>query len=461
MHHSYSRGALLPALLLLICGPAQALEYKLTTGFSAERSDNIGRASEDSGLVQKDTVLRPTLRAMVDHEGNNLLISGDYLVEHRIYTEDVFQDRTRWTGRADLRWDALPEYIQFNATNSRTETTEDSLLQDVETNRQVTSVTSLGPTLSIRPRSGDRLSLEYRYSDISQGQVNSGATLLPNAPLVNADSERMNLTLAYELGLTENRKLTASISRDEVEFEQNAPDLEIDIASLLYESKGDALEIAALAGYTTIDRSLGRDKVDGFIGSLNLLWRVTGSGQIEFRASRTINDQSDNVLRGNAGFGQGAVFENTDVNEVFDENSLRLSYSHQWGRNRATLAYNFQNQDFDDDAFVAGQSRDEEESGFSAFYTRRLRPTVDLRLGATLLERDFDARGVTEDYFTADFRLDWQVARTLGLFGGVTYEERDATGTSPLVAQLSFDEFVFFFGFTFDLVNRYQLPNKR
>ena len=461
MNHSYSRGATLPALLLIACAPAQAFEYRLTTLFSAERSDNVGRASEESGLVQNDTILRPTLRAMLDHEANNFLLSADYLVEHRIYTEDVFNDRTRWTGRADLRWDAVPEFLQFNATNSRTEATEDSLLQNVETNRQVTSVTTLGPTLSFRPRPSDRLALEYSYSDISQGQVNSGATIFENDALINADSQRQSLTLSYEIGFTENRTLTAAISRDEVDFEQNAPELEIDTASLMYTAKGDALEIDVLAGYTTIDRTLGRDEVDGFIGRLNLIWHVSGNGEFELRASRSINDQSDDVLRGSAGFGQGAVFENTDVNEVFDENSVRLSYSHEWGRNRATLAYNMQNQDFDDDAFIPGQSRDEEESGFIAFYTRRLRPNVDLRLGASLLERDFDARGVTEDYFTADFRLDWQVARTLGLFGGVNYEDRDASGTSPLVTQLSFDEFVYFVGFSFDLVNRYKLPQKR
>jgi len=461
MHYRYSRGAALSALLLLSCGPAQALEYKLTTLFSAERSNNIGRANDESGLVQNDTVLRPTLRGLLDHETSNLLLSADYLVEHRIYTEDVFDDRTRWTGRADLRWDAVPEFLQFNATNSRTETTEDSLIQNTETNRQVTSVTSLGPKISFRPRASDRLSLEYRYSDISQGQSNSGATILPNDPLINADSERQTLTLAYEIGFTENRSLTAALSRDKVDFAQNAPELEIDTASLLYNSKGDALEVIARAGYTTIDRTLGRDKVDGFIGNLNLIWRVTGSGQIELRASRTINDQSQDVRRGNAEFGQGAVFGNSNINEVFDENNLRLSYTHQWGRNRASLAYNIQNRDFDDEAFIAGQSRDEEENGFSAFYTRRVRPNVDLRLGAGFLERDFDARGVNEDYLTANLRVDWQIARTLGLFGGVRFEERDASGTSPLVNQLSFDEFVYFFGFSFDLVNRYQLPNKR
>lgn len=460
MNNSYSRSAALSALLFA-CGTAQAVEYKLTTGFSTERSDNVGRASEESGLVQKDWIHKPTLRGLLNHESNNVQISADYLVEHRIYTEEVFDDRTRWTGRADLRWDAVPELLQFNATNSRTETTEDSLIQDIETNRQVTSVTSVGPKLFFQPRASDQLSLEYRYSDISQGQVNTGATIDPNVPQINSDSDRQLMAVAYRLGLSENRSLTAEVSRDKVDFKQNAPELEIDTASLLYSSKGDALELDARAGYTTIDRTLGRDKVDGVIGRLNLLWRVSGSGEINVQASRSINDQSDDVLRGNANFAQGAVFENTDVNEVFEENALRVSYTHRWGRNTATLGYNLQNKDFDDSAFAPDQSRDEDESGFTAFYSRRLTPRFDVRFGASILEREFDGRGVDEDYVTADFRLDWQAGRALTLFAGANYEERDATGVSPLVDQLSFDEFVFLFGFSFDLVNRYQLPQQR
>ena len=447
--------------LLLVGGSANAIEYTLTTGFSTERTNNVGRVSDDSGLVQKDWIHRPTLRGIVDHQGNNLQLTGDYLVEHRIYTEDVFDDRTRWTGRADLRWDALPELLQFNVTNSRTETLEDSLIQDVETNRQVTSVTSAGPKLTFRPRTSDELSLEYRYSDISQGQVNTGATIDPNVPQLDSDSERQLFTIAYELGLTENRSITAAVSRDKVDFNQNAPELEIDTASLQYESKGDALELILRGGYTTIDRTLGRDKVDGVIGRLNLMWRVSGSGQFDVTASRNINDQSDDVLRGSAAFGQGAVFENTDVNEVFEEHMLRVGYTHRWGRNTATLSYRLQNQDFEDSAFIDAQSRDEEESGFTLFLARRLTPRIEARFSGSIIERDFEDRGVVEDYLTADFRIDWQVGRSLRLFAGANYEERDARGDSPLVDQLTFDEFVYLFGFNFDLINRSKLPQKR
>ena len=96
MNKRYPQVAGLSALLL-VCGSASAVEYTLTTGFSTERTNNVGRVSDDSGLVQKDWIHRPTLRGMISHEGNSLQLTGDYLVEHRIYTEDVFDDRARWT----------------------------------------------------------------------------------------------------------------------------------------------------------------------------------------------------------------------------------------------------------------------------------------------------------------------------------------------------------------------------
>lgn len=449
MNKSYTRGAVL-ATLVLACGAANAVEYKITAGVSSERTNNVARASDQSGLRQSDWVHRPFLRGLLDHETKKLLLSADYLVEHRIYTEDVFDDRTRWTGQANLRWDAVQDFLQFNASNSRTETTEDSLNQDIESNRQVTTVTSAGPRLFFRPRSSDELSVEYRYSDIGQDETDT-------------DSDRQLLSVAYKLGFTENRSLTAEVSRDKVDFDlSTASELEIDTATLTYASLGDALEIRARGGYTTIDRTLGREEIGGAIGSLDLLWRVTGSGQIELNASRSINDQSDDVLRGNAGFGQGSVFENSNVNEVFEEDIVRLSYTHRWGRNTATLGYSLQLKEFDDDAFALGDSRDEDETGFRANYARRLTPRIDARIGASILKREFDEdRNIDEDNFTADFRLDWRTGRALSLYAGASYENRDASGDLALAQLLSFDEFTFLFGITFDFVDRYKRPQQR
>ena len=131
------------------------------------------------------------------------------------------------------------------------------------------------------------------------------------------------------------------------------------------------------------------------------------------------------------------------------------------GVETATLSYRLQNQDFEDSAFIDAQSRDEEESGFTLFLARRLTPRIEARFSGSIIERDFEDRGVIEDYITADFRIDWQVGRSLRLFAGANYEERDARGDSPLVDQLTFDEFVYLFGFNFDLINRSKLPQKR
>ena len=439
--------------MLLASSPLAAVEYRLTTGVSSEHTDNVGRASDESGLVQDDWIHRPMLRGVIAHQGPKLQLDADYMVEHRIYTEDLFDDRTRFTGRANFRWDAIADVLQIVASNSRTEATEDALGQDIETNRQISSVFSAGPRLVFRPRSSDRLLLEYRFSDVSQNGVQNA---INGQNFQDPDSERQLISAIYELGLTENRTLALELSRDNVEFSRDqAPELDIDTAALNYVSKGDALQVKLRAGYTTIDRSLNRGTVDGAIGNLELQWQVSGSGRFDIRASRSINDQSANVLRGNAGFGQGSVFENTDVNEVFEEDILQATYTHRWGRNEASLGYNLQNKDYDDIAFAIGDSRDEDESGFVASYARRVTPKINLRMSAAILERDFQDRGVDEDYLTADLRIDWRAGRALTLFAGAAYEDRDASGAQADLLGLSFDQFSFQFGFTFDIVDRF------
>lgn len=439
-----TRFGLALAATTLVSAGAHAIEYRLSTGFTTTHTDNIARANSGSGLVQDDWIHTPMVRGVLSHETPNLMVVGDYTVEHRIYTEDVFEDRTRWTGRADLRWDTLRDILQFNVSNSRTESTEDALGQDVENNRQITTVTSLGPKLQFRPRTSDLFSLEYRYSDISQEETDS-------------DSERQRLAAAYELGLTENRALILEVSRDMVDFDRiDSPELEIDTATLTYRTEGDALELEVRGGYTTIDRSLNREKVNGIIGSFELIWRVNGNGQIEVNGSRSINDQSDDVLRGSAEFGQGSVFQNTDVNEVFTEDTLEIAYTHRWGRNRATFGYRFQDQDFEDAAATEVFSRDQDESGFNLLYARRVTPRIDFRAGARFVERDFQERGLIEDFITADVRIDWQAGRRVSLFAGASYDERQGSGDPVVANLLSFDEIRFNFGINIDLLNRTQ-----
>lgn len=268
------------------------------------------------------------------------------------------------------------------------------------------------------------------------------------------------LAAAYALGLSENRTLTLDVSRDMVDFDrEESPELEIDTASLTYASEGDAVDFELRAGYTTIDRSLDRDKVDGVIGSFDITWRVTGNGEFEFTGSRSINDQSDDVLRGSAEFGQGSVFQNTNINEVFTEDTLTASYSHRWGRNRATLGYRFQDQDFEDNAAAEDFSRDQDESGFSLLYARRVTPRIDLRASARFTERDFEDRGLKEDFISTDIRIDWQATRLVNLFASARYEERDGSGIPQVVNALVFDEFRFSFGINIDLLNR--LPRRQ
>ena len=164
--------------------PTAALEYRLGVGYTLETTDNVGRTPDNE---VSDFIHIPQARFSANHVTPQFDIDANYRFQHRIYVEDLFQDRTRLTGSAALSWKALPERLRINVSNSRTEATIQTLQQDIENNRQLTTVTSVGPVLSLRPRPSDRLNLEYRFSDVTEEETAS-------------DSERQLVRFGYVVG---------------------------------------------------------------------------------------------------------------------------------------------------------------------------------------------------------------------------------------------------------------------
>ena len=132
--HSLSPAGVLVGLLCSLPLTASALEYDLSVGHETMRSNNIGRTPD---AEVKDWVHIPRASLDASHDTATLALDDRYRFERRIYTEDLFQDRNRLTGSASLTWDALPDRLQFNVSNHRTEATINTLQQDIENNRQL------------------------------------------------------------------------------------------------------------------------------------------------------------------------------------------------------------------------------------------------------------------------------------------------------------------------------------
>lgn len=419
---------------------SEALEYEFGVGNTTLHTTNVGRTADNE---VNDWVQIPQATLSASHDTGSVELDAAYRFERRIYNEDVFSDRNRLTGSADLLWDALPERIQFFASNTRTEATINSIEQDVEDNRQLVRTTSAGPRILLNPRAGDQFSFEYRYTMVQEDD----STFFGDE--IDADSERNRFSAAYELGISANRSLTLQASREEVDFDDpGTADLDIDNASLTYQSRGDRLEIMATAGYTDISRTQSLNTVNGFVGNLSLTWSLPGGSDLTLSARRNLNDQSQDLQRGTGTFGN-TVVDNSGLNDVFEEDSIGVSYNNKFGRNTLGLAYRYQTQNF------ATADRDEDENRFSARIARQHTPKVSSSLTAQFTRRDFRFANVEDDFLTISGAIDWQANRRLRLAAGARYEDRDSSSVAGIgLSGFSFSEFVASISINFDLVSR-------
>ena len=436
----------IPFCMGLATTSVQALEYEFGIGNTTLHTTNVGRTEDDE---VSDWIQIPNASLVASHDVGDLELDAAYRFERRIYNEDVFDDRNRFTGRANLLWNALPERLQFFATNTRTEATINSIAQNVEDNRQLVRSTSAGPRLLFNPRGGDQFSFEYRYTLVQEDDSNFFGEG------VDADSDRNRFSLAYELGISTNRSLTLQASREEVDFDDpGTADLDIDNASLSYQSRSETLELMATAGYTDISRTQGLASVNGFVGNVSLRWALSGSKDLRINARRNLNDQSQDLQRGTGTFGQPTVVDNSGLNDVFEEDSIGVNYSSRFGRNTFGLAFRYQTQDF------ATVNRDEDENRFSATFSRRHTPTVSSSLSASFTQRDFRFTGIEDDFLNIAGQIDWQATKRLRLALGARYEDRDSPNAdvfitpTPGFSSFSFSEFSANISIDFNLISR-------
>ena len=88
------------------------------------------------------------------------------------------------------------------------------------------------------------------------------------------------------------------------------------------------------------------------------------------------------------------MIDNSELNDVFTEDTIRATYTLRSLRNSLALTYSLQNQDYEDD-FVL---RDEDETSFRAVAERRLTPRITAGASIEFVERNFLNQDVQDDF---------------------------------------------------------------
>ena len=409
-------GAPLLGATLLAAPLSHSLDVDLAASARSDFSNNTARTATNE---TSEWVLQPGLVLGAQHESNQIELEADYTYFRRLYQEDLFDDENAATGKARLLYNAVPGRLQFEAQNTRTETSIRSVAADNPRNRQITGNTQAGPTVRFQVRGKDELQVQYLY-----GQRTSDRT--------DSDATSHTAVVRYVLTTSTNNSLSFEAIGQKVQFENPlSPDLESKVGQVVWERQSNTLAVEATAGYKKIERELNRDDVDEAIGKIDLRWQFGPTSMLSVGATRDVRDQSRVLGFGSEEFGQRLVSD-SDLNEVFIDTGAYIQGQRKFGETRVSAAYFSNAQDFEDVA------RDVDYSGLRLGANRKLNRRMTLDASVQFIQQDFSDQNIEFDQIISSIRLRWRLNRLLTLSASVFYDERKAE--ESLFDPLGYDE---------------------
>ncbi len=394
---------------VLVSTPAFGLEYAGTVSYSGEYSSNPERAGGDA---ESDIIHRPGFTVDASHLGARTELDLGYRLHRRIYQDDTFDDESVAEGSASGRWHVLPERLSLFVSNVTRESEISNRAQRVPDNLQTTSHSSAGATLRADVISNHYATVTYEYVDV-------------RAEETEIDSIRHQLQAGYVMPLSPISTLQLLANGTDTNFDEPAaPDYRSGTGSLRYDRQGARTQWGFNVGYTTVDREAGRETVDGVVGGMDITRQISAQTSVGLSYSLDYRDNSlDFSGRGFDSISGDVVVGDTDISEVYEQQTLSLTYDTQLGANRFALNGTATRQDYED------VPEDEDRLGASLAITRALRPNLEgsvnlyfRRTENTDEEREYDEYG-------ASIGAAWNISRRLeiGAMGG--YMDRSDEGT--------------------------------
>lgn len=388
------RNTLLAAMLATSL-PAVAIETTVGVTVESIYSDNITRVSDNK---VSDVTHQPGVFVALDHEGSKIRANARYDYERRIRQEGSFDNDDSLSGTSTIVWQAIPGRLDFTASNTRTETTVDGQQTDLPTNLQVTDSTRVGPTLRFRVRRNDEIQLQYFYT-----QTRADVT-------ENTDSKRQSASLSYLMNVGQNDQLVFNVANNKVEFDGvGVPDLDAVTGSVQWQRSGPSLDFSLLAGYTTMDRTLGRDDIESEVFDARLTWRMTPQTAVSLTAVRELRDRASILELGILPFGTNSQID-SDLNEVFLNDRAEILFSTVLYNNEFMLALGYDKQDFVD------LLEDLERTTATLGWQRRLNPRLTAGIQLSYVqEKQLDLLLQEEDRLGGEVSLEYTHSRRLSL----------------------------------------------
>jgi hypothetical protein len=303
-----------PALIaILLCISPVVLALDVETGFGVGMvyTDNAGLTSTNE---EDDWIAEAAVGGTISHDTGSLSASAAAAFSHQNYLDDTFGDQNYLNLSAIAGWEQIRDRLTWNVRDYFTQTSIDSLDPDTPNNTQNANVFSFGPEIYFlaTPRNGitiNPLFQDYYYEDD------------------NTDNQQYGVTAGwlYKMYPTMAVGLNGGVTQVSYEDEDLNPDYTSSTLQAVISGTRPRSQYTARFGTTHIDRDRF-DNQNGFSGSLDWLYNITGRSSLRVFALSDLTDASRDFFNAEVDPDTGDFTNQQVSGDVLQNNTVRLTY---------------------------------------------------------------------------------------------------------------------------------------
>jgi hypothetical protein len=388
---------------------ASPLETTVELGAGLEHSSNALKTStgERSELEQQ------AIAALgLNYESSSVIAELDYITRFTVYDENTQSDQAEITGDASITYEQMDDQLYWTLENNRRNLVRDRALANIQSNREVRAITTIGPELILRPSASDAIYTGLSYSDTSyddSDQQNSNST---------------GASISWQRSLSEVDVASVNINYQDVKFDAGLGDNQYYRATIGYSASLSKLSYNIDVGYNTSQRESG-DANGGYFQAETIYlsrsssWRLAG-----------LHELTDTSRGGEVGdFVDIGDFYNSALEvDVFELTYLELEYSNSalCGACLFSAAVLLQSEDYEE------LDNDSDEYAFGTSLTYQIN---SLLTGGVLLGyRDFSFKNnnARDDYTIVNvgFEVNQTLTRQFSVVYSLGYEQGDSSAST-------------------------------
>ncbi len=376
--------------------------------FGVLATDNVTREA-DPDATEEEIVGVGEFGANWRYVGTRFAAAFDGTIAYRHYTRNDFDDEARANFLAAGDWFIIPDALDWFVTDRIANAPINPLGTTSPVNVQFVNVLETGPRLTLRPGSGNELTI-----GASRAEVNAEETPI--------DHDRSTATLDFARDITANSSIGLLASASEVDFqpEATAQDFDEQSAHLDFRTRNDTMNLWVAAGKSRIELA------DGLIGELATGWfrlglRRTSDSSLYFSAERRASDTATAMLRNEILFDPGASSSFIVTGDPLFSSSATLRYTRGWRAHQWSAALYARELDY----FVT--PLDQEQRGVRLGINFRLSSRLQLSANGTVSDVEYQNIVRSDTFRVLRTELDYRIDRAWSLVSGLRFLDRESS----------------------------------